>query len=1780
MVSEYLGENPSTATKRSSYSDIYTNGRSDVGSCGEWESFVSADVALKLIDYVPVKLTLISSGSMDQDLNTTALVCEGSRFTSADALDRIVAALRDTSTLNSDTFTTFACNNTEWKVGACSSGLPAVCVNCANPCLETGRNYTLNCEGGATDDALNVIILDFDPAILAPEISAMSLISKDKTSITAQLTLAEAAGSMVCAAYLSSLNFVPDQMFLLSLDNNIVDVKSMRMNFTITNLDPSSAYDVYCGTYSILGQAMRMDKLVFGSTDTQCCRSLLVTLASSTFVDNVDYSNALVFDAGSNLPDDLVVETNVTFSATGFQRVSSGGVNAFSQSRIEFSNASFSSVASIAYLQQSSGFYQLSVHLSGSSASQYSVEFGFGDTFEVLASFQEPAAPALSSAFFSADGTRVEVKFNSLTNRAGYTNTVSDCSLLFSAPGLDSGTTCKWLSDSKISVFLSGDGAAVVGDEITLRSGILKAKCTVSDCSGWAQSSAQNISIATATTPVSPAVLMSGSNELGPCDDVVLDISGSSGTGGRSWASVVWSVESSQANSSDVLAYLTARASVSDVALHITIPNALVYAGYSYNIIVKVCNFLGACGRGSHYFAVGNIASVPVVTMASAKALTVFRYNKLSLSGSAFVYSCDGTVDSSNVNLEWSIYSSGILQTSAALVSASVDPTSYLLPKYSLAVGSTYEVVLKAQHAVSKKYSSTSASISVQAGKLVAQVNVASEFGLRVSESVSIDAAASFDEDVFGATGLGANLAFNFHCERVLPSYSSNCGLDLVAAGSSLLVSVPNHNASFVDYSYEITVFVSHNAGSRTAQTSVHMTILPSLAAAISLRSSVSTAMNPSTKLALIGTIDIPAGGVATWLVDDSAVDLSVASLSPVEKSLTLADGASVSRVTVSLVLASNSLLEGSTYLFTLKVALSTGYSSSSAIVVKTNSPPLPGGFSVTPSTGVEMNTSFIFAAFTWEDVDLNLPLTYEFAAYSPLVGYSVFRSRHQSTSVSSQLAAGQASLNYQYNVRVQVFDILDGRASAFRQIQVNPQSNITDEELSNSLTANVSTAALKEAVHTVSGVVNSVSCDGAGNCTQLHREACGSVANKCGLCLDGYYGESEAANSVCYPESSISLIRRLDSAATAAAVVSCTSDSDCAEELMEECKASTSLCGVKLKDCDAQCSVHGACQYVSKYYAEGSDASILNECSVLDSSCAAQCVCQSGFAGQSCELSLGKFESAQSVRHLLLESYKTLIASENPTENTVISWFEGLAGVSAHSRFLSETSKELLVSLCSSVLDIASGLQLSYEDVKQVEKVLAVTLYGGASSSLDSALRLLDKYGLYLLGDLRVGQNPTVVVNTVYRLTAFSADGMSSTELSVGRSGLEVATGATTQVVTLPASADSKPFLALLSESIASMQSDASSKELYQSVPVGVLVDRPLCAGSAAGASCVTNVTLLNFEFGEHFVNETETHVTTCVLDEPQLLSYSCPSGVNVTAQCNGNMSGVITSNCSVHAATSRCEALSDTEGGMQCSVLEYSVDETRCQCTLPSAVNASWRVEYVSLASSDLVNSTSAFIATPTDDEALGSSRSSVDIQSSLVFYVVAVFVMYMCIVFMKPSSSKTNGTRDTASAAVSSPQEQMDDGLPAIFKEKPFLKRMHEELTLHHRWSCAFFKSFEDGSTSLRLFSVFTSTCFVFFLNSLMHTVWVGAAPQTDAVQICFLAACVSVVGAPVFVLIDAMVRQFLNTQEESVAHASGGALRLEYQGVVASLKEHAGSFADRNNFAGEFTCLYYL
>jgi hypothetical protein len=150
--------------------------------------------------------------------------------------------------------------------------------------------------------------------------------------------------------------------------------------------------------------------------------------------------------------------------------------------------------------------------------------------------------------------------------------------------------------------------------------------------------------------------------------------------------------------------------------------------------------------------------------------------------------------------------------------------------------------------------------------------------------------------------------------------------------------------------SHKITMFVSHTQSNdfRKSQASGVLKI------------------NPSQKLKFEADISFSSGGNATWSVDDSSVNLQQPSLSAVQTMLLMLPAASVGHVHTlydTLVLPPASLLEASTFVFTLSCILDNGFSNFAIISISTNSPPLPGKYTMNELEDLDIN----FLLFQYE---------------------------------------------------------------------------------------------------------------------------------------------------------------------------------------------------------------------------------------------------------------------------------------------------------------------------------------------------------------------------------------------------------------------------------------------------------------------------------------------------------------------------------------------------------------------------------------------------------------------------------------------------------------------------------------------------------------------------------------------------------------------------------------------------------------------------------------------
>eukprot|EP00466_Bigelowiella_natans_P016677 jgi/Bigna1/138269/aug1.44_g12977 len=103
-----------------------------------------------------------------------------------------------------------------------------------------------------------------------------------------------------------------------------------------------------------------------------------------------------------------------------------------------------------------------------------------------------------------------------------------------------------------------------------------------------------------------------------------------------------------------------------------------------------------------------------------------------------------------------------------------------------------------------------------------------------------------------------------------------------------------------------------------------------------------------------------------------------------------------------NLVLKPNILLPGQTYDFVLRVTPLDGTSDSGSarLTVAVNAPPMGGALTVSPSTGVSLETEFLLNTTGWIDADI--PLTYRFAFVDPISSTSEFLTGTQVSSAKT----------------------------------------------------------------------------------------------------------------------------------------------------------------------------------------------------------------------------------------------------------------------------------------------------------------------------------------------------------------------------------------------------------------------------------------------------------------------------------------------------------------------------------------------------------------------------------------------------------------------------------------------------------------------------------------------------------------------------------------------------------------------------------------------------------
>lgn len=509
-----------------------------------------------------------------------------------------------------------------WLSRKCRNGINAVCVDCIDPCgtaqcadLKTmnpcgasvGNGY--GCDSRNTSvSAYRILTATLQPISVAASFRSIKATVITKTSASISVVLRTVKGRSVdgivyCASFPSGN--VPISVADIILQNHVVNAVSSSANVSITGLLPATTYNIYCLTQSTLGSSMTLSEaLRFKiSIVTVCCRSVSISVLIQSMYQGDSSVNAIQVTLDAPPSASLTLSLGINASLSGVTSALVPATRYFTKA-IKTTTATYSIPATSS---ATLGAMSLTATLGGVNKAEYQVVFTSRNNYTVLSVDVPPPVPVLVSVQFSNDGTLLFVTFDSDTDRGGISVSSFECATLFHFHGVNStaaSATCVWTSASLVTISLGGSVTVAVGENFYLRSLTLykiRALClsSLAKCARYQYIRATKVNVLPPLTASRPVVGISGPSIIGKCDSFTLDLSSSTGGGGKAFSSILFAV-SSTGNGTEAQNFLNSRYVISPpkAVPHGTFPEGL------NNIMVTICNFLGACGQGSHQLIV------------------------------------------------------------------------------------------------------------------------------------------------------------------------------------------------------------------------------------------------------------------------------------------------------------------------------------------------------------------------------------------------------------------------------------------------------------------------------------------------------------------------------------------------------------------------------------------------------------------------------------------------------------------------------------------------------------------------------------------------------------------------------------------------------------------------------------------------------------------------------------------------------------------------------------------------------------------------------------------------------------------------------------------------------------------------------------------------------------------------------------------------------------------------------------------------------------------------
>ena len=1118
-------------------------------------------------------------------------------------------------------------------------------------------------------------------------------------------TLSSNGGMLYCKAYRPEIKDVSTitrselrmQGFSTLIPKSEGD-SPVESNVSIPELIAASTYEVYCHVEDTAGNMASLDDMFLTrtTTNTLCCRDIKFDKVSKYVTASANPENFRFQFSLPSIPEsglEVTVTPYVLHESNDYASLINILPKKFTFSTNTQSRGKSRVFALSSPLAVPSSIYSLHLNVSEHAVNSSLLRKYLPPAprvLEVLGGSSALPPPALESAVFSSSGQSVSVCFDDATDYGAnilgtLVNSKWKCSRLFSFNG-DEVTSCTWSSASCVRMIPCGNTLCAQvpnrnslnllkpEDSLTLKDSAIKSACragTTCALNYYANESA--IVVSAPLLPLQPSVFITASDAGGACDTpLTLDATATTGSGGRPWQSIEWSVsvplESAEANATltaaqldelDTLAsYLNI---VGSISAPITIPfDMLNMTSYTFTLSVK--NFLQSeeeyvAGSVDVFVTDAAAASSPFVFFDGPKYRIVRAFDEFSVLVSSERPSC---LSSSTISYTWKVFEG---TTYINVVSTSNEARRMKLAPYSLTAGETYSFSVTAQlnnGGIGKGL----LTVYVEVGSAYVSIAGANSLIIPYSSPVNLDASNSVLEDlspidpdnvvdlVWSCTigdvfTTDTELEFGDSCDDVFlinkSAISTYPSTELVPIHTALLQADVLYSitaSAFLASDNEVTASVS-------IQSLPPVVVLPSIEISSTFRK-----FNGDEILQIFATIDSVSEARdqnVTWsLMDDIGVSINLESI------LLTSQVRSVQRnTTVSFPLSAKpfSFAAGKTYTFRLEAKSLEGGVSFSQISLTANGPPTSGEVEIVPSIGYSFDTRFFLTAQYWMEDASDYPILYSFRYTLQEISSNVTRFSFMNIGFTSerafrttQLPSGLSTRQHTVHISVSISDFYGSSTEELMNATVYDTTILASADISrrlsfSDLSSNINSAMSSGDVDAVSIEVNNIivtlvaeDCSSVPDCTSVYnRDECFNTPHTCGECLPGYTGVVGPANSWCAPESIIPALHDLHSPCNA-------TGNSATDPCMPPLMCLDGACALPNKACpsnssDAICSNGGSCQFVDKF-----SGNVLSNCSVSDTSCAAVCSCGVGRYGSACEMTSTDYAERLETRVLLCE--------------------------------------------------------------------------------------------------------------------------------------------------------------------------------------------------------------------------------------------------------------------------------------------------------------------------------------------------------------------------------------------------------------------------------------------------------------------------------------------------------------------------------------------------------------